>query len=442
MMPPSPALTQASQRQSRTVRELGLACCAYLLAFSAGVLAWLQHAGVPLDSGVLAICALPPLAGLALWTLDASDARQYSLHMAAAMLALPIALMFWASSLDGAPAAAAPTAPSLAAQQLFDGAETVADTDLRAGGIQLLRTGRFADGSELRLSRFADAAAARNYLAMLSQAMPTEPFTDAGRQGLRLRGNGIGAVEIVYERHGADLLELRAADRSGLLARLAAQRVPLPQDDAVAAPAEPVPAWPFFTAMTVAHALAFVALIAWAGSHTTRVPALQGAAVATPDELRARLLSLARPLGPFDITELAVDGAPALHIDASPGRRRTHHITLHLDAGSRSVRVHEKLGVDGDAPQDADEASMRDLGDELVDAARPDAQQVWSSALQATMVQPSRLAAVPLQLQHRHAALPPDYAARLDGEGVLTALCAVVTRSGWHWQPRLFGRRI
>ncbi|WP_394479300.1 hypothetical protein [Roseateles sp. LYH14W] len=437
-MQPSPALTQASQRQSRTVRELGLACCAYLLTFSGAVLAWLQHAGLPLDSGVLAICALPPLAGLALWTLDASDARQYSLHMATAMMALPIALMFWAGSLNVEPAQAPPAAPTLDAQQLFDGAETVADTDLRAGGIQRLRTGRFADGSELRLSRFADAAAARNYLAMLSQAMPNEPFTDAGRQGLRLRGNGIGAVEIVYERHGADLLELRAADRSGLLARLAAQRVPLPQEDAAAAPAEPVPAWPFFTAMTVAHGLAFVALIAWAGSHTTRVPALQGAAVATPDELRARLLSL----GAFDFTEIDVDGAPALRIDASPGKRRTHHITLHIDAGSGTVRVHEKLGVDGDAPMDAAEASLRGPGDELFDVARPAAQKVWSSTLQATMVEPSRLAAVPLQLQHRHAALPADYAARLDGEGVLTALCAVVTRSGWHWQPRLFGRRI
>jgi hypothetical protein len=106
------------------------------------------------------------------------------------------------------------------------------------------------------------------------------------------------------------------------------------------------------------------------------------------------------------------------------------------------VLVHEKLSIDDDAPQDADEASLRDPGDDLVDAARPDADRLWSATLQATMVQPALLAAVPLRLRARQAELPPAYAAALDGEGVLTALCAVVTRSGWHWQPRLLGRRL
>jgi hypothetical protein len=44
---------------------------------------------------------------------------------------------------------------------------------------------------------------------------------------------------------------------------------------------------------------------------------------------------------------------------------------------------------------------------------------------------------VPLQLQSAGALLPAAYLDSLDGEGVLTVLCAVVTRSGWHWQPRL-----
>lgn len=429
--PLAPALAQATHRQSRTVRELGLACSAWLLLLSGAIALWLPHAGVRPDAWMLGACALPPLIGLALACSSTADARQYALHLVAASLMLPILLLFWASSLDVAepPAAAA---PSLDAQALFHGADAVEDADLRGGDIVLLRTGRFADGSELRLSRFGHEGGARDYVSMLTQAMPTEAFAQGGRQGLRLLGSGVG-VFILIERHGADLLELRASDRSSALARLAAQQVPAPQKHD-AAPAEPPANWPFFTGMGLAHAFVFVALIAWAGSHLTRVPALQGAAVATPDELRARLLSLA---GTFNITET---DAQTFRVDASPSPRRTHHITLHLDTRHGCVRVNEKLGIDGDAPQDADEARMRDGGDELVDAARPDAQQLWATTLQATMVVPARLAAVPLLMQPRRAELPHDYAATLDGEGVLTALCALVTRSGWHWQPRLFGR--
>ncbi|WP_457419210.1 hypothetical protein [Roseateles sp. P5_E7] len=438
----APALAQATHRQSRTVRDLGLACCAWLLLFSGGVLLWLARSGAQVDTWTLGACGLPPLLGLALVWRNTADARQYALNMLAATLMLPILLLFWASSVDVEATQAPAVTPSLDAQQLFDGAETVEDAEVRGGSLVLLRAGRFADGSELRLSRFTDAHAAQNYVAMLTQAMQTEPFNDAGRKGLRLLGNGVGATLLVIERHGPDLLELRAADRDLALARLATQRVPVSQDDPDPATTKPAASWPFFTAMAITHALVFVALIAWAGSHTTPVPALRGAAMATPDELRARLLSLARPGGPFDITELTVDGSPALRVDVSPSPRRSHHITLHIDAQRGCVLVHEKLGIDGDAPQDADEASMRGPGDDLADAARPDAEMVWSSTRQATMVVPSRLATVPLQLQSRHADLPAGYAASLDGEGVLTALCALVTRSGWRWQPRLFGRRV
>ena len=55
---------------------------------------------------------------------------------------------------------------------------------------------------------------------------------------------------------------------------------------------------------------------------------------------------------------------------------------------------------------------------------------------QTTLIEPARLAAVPLQLTPGGAHLPEAHVDGLDGEGVLTALCALVTRSGWHWQPR------
>jgi len=444
---PAPALAEAADCQSRAVREVGVACCAYLLMVSGAVLLWLRQAGAPLDAWAWGMCALGPAAGLALLWRDTADARQYMLHMITAALGFPVLLLFWAASVDGqVTTAAPPDRPSLEARQLFEGAAAVEDADMRGGGITLLRSGRFADGSELRLTRFADAGAAGRYLAMLAQAMPTAAFTDGGRQGVRLLGAGVGSTLVVVEQHGPDLLELRAADRDSGLARLAAQQVPVPLPMPVAgpvsAPAKPAARWPFFTAMAIAHGLTFVALIAWAGSHTTRLPASLGATAATPDQLRARLLSLARPTGPFDITELAAEGSQALRIDASPGRRRSHHITLHIDTRRGCVRVHEKLGINGDAPHDADEASMRSPGDDWFDPTRPDARKVWSSSVQATMIVPSRLAAVPLQLHPRHAELPANYAATLDGEGVLTALCALVTRSGWQWQPRMFGTRI
>ncbi len=192
--------------------------------------------------------------------------------------------------------------------------------------------------------------------------------------------------------------------------------------------------------MAVVHVLVFVALIAWAGPHLTRIPALHGAAVATPGELRARLLSLARPIGPFDITELELDGARALRVDASTGPGRTHHITLHINARHRQVRVQETQALHGDAPLDDDGAGLRGAGDDGTAPTRPDARQLWSLALQTTLVQPSRLADVPLRLRSCQAELPPGYALALDGEDVLTALCALVTRSGWHWQPHLLGR--
>lgn len=434
----APALAQATQRQSRTARELGGVCCAWLLLFSAGVLLGLKHFGAPIDAGALALCALPPLGALVLACLNPADARRYTLHLVTATLMLPLLLLFWAGSVDDALPVAERSTSSLDAQALFNGADAVEDTPMQGGAIVLLRSGRFADGSELRLTRFGDAQAARDHVGMLTQAMPAEPFGDGGRRGLRLQGGSVGTTLVVIERHGADLLELRASDSGQALARLAAQHIPMPQADAEPAPTEPPARWPLLAGLAAAHALAFVALIAWAGSHLTRVAALQGAPVASADELRARLLSLAQPVGPFAIT--AVDGSAALLVDASPCPRRRHHITLRLDAGR--VLVHEKLGVAGDAPQDADEASLRGPGDDLVDAARPDAQQLWSTTLQATMVLPSLLAAVPLRLHTCQAELPPGYTAALDGEGVLTALCAVVTRSGWLWQPRLLGRRL
>lgn len=417
-----------------SVRRLGAVCCAYLLAFAGAVLAWLAFSGHRLDGEAWGACALVPLAGLALLWRDIGDARRYTLHMLAATLACPVVLLFWAGSLEGMAGTPRMDRPTLDVRQIEKGADQRQDTRLQGAGIVLMRAASFSDGSELRLTRFHSAEAATRYLSMLTQGMPSEPFDEAGRQGRRLIG--VGTTFVLLEQHGPDLLDLRARDQASGLARLAAQQVPPP----IAAPAgaEPMAQWPFFAAMSVAHLLAFVALVAWGGSHTTRVPAQRGAPMASTEQLQARLLSLGRPGGPFEISEVAVtQGAPALRVDASPDPHRTHQITLQLDARQGCVHVHEKLRVNGDAPLDEDEARITSGWG---DAAGPEAQYVWSSTWQATMIEPARLSAVPLMLHARHAELPRRHAATLDSEGVLTVLCALVTRSGWHWQPKLWGR--
>ena len=432
----------ASLSPTLPVRRLGLVCCAYLTLFAGAVLAWRAFTGTRLDAEALGACALVPLAGLALLWRDLHDARRYTLHMLAATLAGPIVLLFWAGSLDPHPEAPRPERPVLDAQRLMRGAADVQDTPLPAAGIVLMRSARFHDGTELRLTRFGNADAAARHLSMLTHAMPTEPFADAGRRGRRLVGTGGSFV--MLELHGPDLLDLRSRDVASGLARLAAQQVPAPSLHHTPTPAEPAPRWPFFTAMATAHALVFVMLVAWGSVHTTRVPAQRGAAVATLEQLQARLLSLGRPGGPFEIHDVTVaEGAPALRVDASPDPHRTHEITLRLDATRGCVHVHEKLRVNGDAPRDDDEAHMAPIGGTAGgwhSAAGPDAQYVWTSTWQATLIEPRRLGAVPLMLHAQHAELPRRHAATLDGEGVLTVLCALVTRSGWHWQPRLWGR--
>ena len=423
------------------VRRLGMVCCAYLVVFAGAVLAWLAFTGTRLNPEALGACALVPLAGLALLWRDISDARRYTLHMLAATLACPIVLLFWAGSIDPHTEPPLPERPVLDAQRLVRGAADVQDAQLQGAGIVLVRSARFADHSELRLTRFDDAEAAARYLSMLTQGMPSEPFFEAGRRGRRLVG--VGSTFVMLELHGPDLLDVRAHDMASGLARLAAQQVPAPADRHQRTLAEPMPRWPFFTLTALSHALVFLGLLAWGSAHTTRVPAQRGAPVATPEQLQARLLSLGRPGGPFEISEVAVaDGVPALRVDASPDPHRTHQITLRLDASSGCVHVHEKLRVNGDAPRDDDEARMAPLGNESSDwysAAGPDAQYVWTSTWQATMIEPKRLSAVPLMVHAQHAELPRRHAATLDSEGVLTVLCALVTRSGWHWQPKLWG---
>jgi hypothetical protein len=413
------------------LRRFAAACCIYLLLASGLCLAWLMSTGVAPSLLLWAALAFASLTGLALACGNTAAARQYVLNLVAATLALPVLLLAMVVSLEPVPAA--PPEARLDAERLFAGATLVQDADLRAAGIELMRSASFDDRSELRLMRFHDAASAAYYLATMAPALNGEPFTEAGRRGQRLRAAGIGDTFILMEQHGIDLIELRARDVAGGLARLAQQQVPAVTVAASASAGQPSPIWPVFTAAAIGHALVFVALILWGASLTTRVPAAAGVTPATAQALRSRLHWLN---GPHTLIE-SVPGSLVFDVPAGP--RRTHRITLLLDDRHHEVGVREVLGVHGDAPADADEASMRGAAEPAFEPARPQARRLWSRTRQTTVIEAARLAAVPLQLTPGGARLPEAHADGLDGEGVLTVLCALVTRSGWHWQPRLIG---
>jgi hypothetical protein len=437
-MPPAlvSAFVEATRVRSRSVRRLGIVACAYVAAFSAAVLAWLAVNGVAPSIWLIGPGLLRPAIALVLLMRSTADARRYTMHMLAAALALPAALLFWADSfeLNASAASAAAAEPALDAQRLFDGAVAVQDSDLRNSQGPLLRAASFADGSELRLTRHADPRAAAAHLAMLESTFRGEPFTDDGRRAVRLQNAGIGSTLVIVEQHGAVLLELRSRDKASGLARLAAQQVPLPGSARIAAATPTLPQWPFYVGATAAHMLFFVGLIVWGGSALTQVPALAGSVAVAPQALSDRLSSLARA---SDRLIVSAPDAGSLLFEVRLAQARSHRITLRLDTANNAVQVGEKLAADGAGPIDDGEASMGDFGASAFDAAHPDAQRVWSATWQATMIEPARLANVPLQLQSTRALLPASYLDSLDGEGVLTVLCAVVTRSGWHWQPRL-----
>ena len=82
---------------------------------------------------------------------------------------------------------------------------------------------------------------------------------------------------------------------------------------------------------------------------------------------------------------------------------------------------------------------MRTLGDPICDPTRPQAQRISSRVAQATMIDPARLQATRLALRDGEAEPAPQAlsATAADPDAVITLLCALVTRSGYAWQPLL-----
>lgn len=190
--------------------------------------------------------------------------------------------------------------------------------------------------------------------------------------------------------------------------------------------------WPFGVCAAIGHALVFVGGIFVGGSFVTTVPASPGVAVASSTELVARIRSL--------------EGA-ALGVSSPEPRRlvvlllkeatenRSHEVKLQLDEVRHVVQVREKVSASGARPRTASEASMRGPGDSSYNPTRPNATRVSETTFQTTMIVPSRLAQVPLRVHLDRVEVPEEFLRGLDGDGMMTLLCAVATQSGWRWQP-------
>jgi hypothetical protein len=242
------------------------------------------------------------------------------------------------------------------------------------------------------------------------------------------------------------------ADREQYVLRLVACAALLPillmmwagsQDAPEATPAMSLLArrpWIFFVAFGLLHALVFVAAIVWLAGTVTRVEAPPGSTAVPAALLMERIRSLAAEGVPFDLTNGVASGEWVLALREAEAER-SHRVLLQLDERSRTVRVRERVGASGARPRNAEEASMRGIGDDAVDPTRPAAQRISSRAAQARMIDPARLQAVRVELSADRALPARDTlaAAASDPDALVMLLCAVVTRSGWAWQPLLFG---
>lgn len=193
-----------------------------------------------------------------------------------------------------------------------------------------------------------------------------------------------------------------------------------------------VPGWPFFVPAVLLHAAVFIGCIVVLGQVMTRVEPVADEPPVPVATLRRRLLSLAAGLPRHCSVRELPGGTLVFELLASSTQGRHHRVLLDLLAAAGEVRVREELRASAAPPAGADEASLRGPGDAPMEAGRPEAAAVWHAVRQTSMFEPEQIAAVPLRLEgdrvHGAEALGP-------GDGVLLALCAVVTRSGWAWQP-------
>lgn len=221
------------------------------------------------------------------------------------------------------------------------------------------------------------------------------------------------------------------AERDQYTARLAAAALMPPVGLLMWASAGPASA-ALLIALAFALAAAFCGAIVVFARQACAIGAAPGVARVPASTLALRLRSL--PLGSAPATD--ADLAFELEYDA----QRSHRVLLVIDERAGAVHVRERLGARAAAPRDAAEASLRRLGDAAFDPARPDAALVGSAVAQATPIEPAALHAVRLAWSADGQTVAGADRVAGDSRALVTLLAAVVTRSGYAWRPRLFGR--
>jgi hypothetical protein len=319
------------------------------LALAGGVLlAWFAAPGRPLPAYAVAACAAPALVqgviALGAWR----DAKQLIVRSFAWALFGPILLLMWGASSElAAPPALAPRAADAAleldAQALSAGALAVQQVPALPTEVEEMRGYAFADGSELRFTRFAEVAAAARYLDFVRATFAASDQLLGGRRGVRARS--AGAQRFVYwERHGRSIVELQAVDEAQALARLRAQRVPPPAGDApspVLASGQPRPVWPFALGYALVHALAICVFIVWAGAATTRVDAVAGGQPISTAQLLVRLDALNQLDAACAVAPGSTELERVIDLNVKPDAQRAHRLTLSVDPARPLVRVRE-----------------------------------------------------------------------------------------------------
>lgn len=203
------------------------------------------------------------------------------------------------------------------------------------------------------------------------------------------------------------------------------------------APALPRMPWAYGVGAGLLHIAIFCASILWFGTTTTLIAAEAGVAPVDAETLRDRLMSLNEIGAPLAVSSSSTNELSVSYRFHSSDR--SYRVLLNLDPAKHQVRVRERASADGATPETEAERSMRGPADPYFDPTRPEASQVWETTAQVTPVKPAHLKATPTTLRGRQARVPAEFAAALDSRGMLTLLCAVVTRSGWNWQPGFFG---
>jgi hypothetical protein len=423
---------------------------AYLSLGSLALYAWLWHTTPALPSYVALVCALPLALCLLVTSTRTLPARERILRSLVCFMFLPILLLMWGSSADfastndasparGSARSALPS-DTLRDDVLFTGALARQDIP-KLAGVSFSGSGAvFPDGSELRVSRFASAREAEGHLKQLADTFHASASTLGARTGMSAKPSA--DLLVYWELHGASVLELRAGSEAQARARLSAQNVPLPPAQhalpaAESAAPEPVGPWLALSA-ALGHAIAFCLFLFWSAAATTRVAAQPAGARLSARSMLAQIEALPQLGARCRVLPGETEHERVIALLPGLVAGRAHRLTLRSDEAGRVVRVVEVERAEGVAPQSSDEASMRAVGDTSFAPNRPRAARVWGRKRQVTIIEPERLQSLPLSYEQGRPQLPAGFAEKLDADGIVHLVCALVTAAGFDYQPVLF----